>query len=145
MSQRFDVIAGLETGHSLWSLWDSHHCSGCNLLQYSQESRLAYRKNAQSRLHSLCHGICGLLLFTLLCCFFFITMIIIQLCLLGHLERISLNINHIGQYLKAYRQCSFSFFLSHIHVLLLFQCLSQNFESTTLYVSNCELQSKIRK
>ena len=50
------LFSGMETGYAVRLVRDPYHHSGCDLLQYTQEGRLAHREDARSSLHRVRYG-----------------------------------------------------------------------------------------
>ena len=50
------LFSGMEAGYAVRLVRDPYHHSGCDLLQYTQEGRLAHREDARSSLHRIRYG-----------------------------------------------------------------------------------------
>ena len=50
------LFSGMEAGYAVRLVRDPYHHSGCDLLQYTQEGRLAHREDARSSLHRVRYG-----------------------------------------------------------------------------------------
>ena len=55
-NDQMSLFSGMEAGYTVRFVRDPYHHSGCDLLQYTQEGRLAHREDARSSLHRVRYG-----------------------------------------------------------------------------------------